>query len=240
VGQNLAFKDDKAYAEGIDYSGYRKQNLKVPATGGGEVYTNESFNIFRNSLEGYIKAMPEVEFINATKGGAVIEGAPFTPLEDLINERLRSPDYDPAWLDMSAPDYDLDYACRQKERMEESYRETGKILSSIDEAVKNMARLYRNQNFSQLDKTVTKLGNLFSRLDAADFAQVYLYPVNQVYCSLLVQEIREAMQLSNLHDKAVKIITECGKFYFICQRDYVKLKDLMAKVHDTLETAALL
>jgi hypothetical protein len=239
VGQNLAFKDDQAYAEGIEYSGYRKQDLKVPATDGGEVYTNDSFNIFRHSLEGYIQAMPEVEFINATKGGAVIEGAPFTPLSDIINGRLRKPEYDSAWLDMSAPDYDLEYARRQKERMEDSYLEAGGILGQIDGAVKNMARLYRNQNFSQLDKTITKMGGLFNRLDAADFAQVYLYPVNQVYCTLLVTEIREAMQLSNLHDKAIKIITECGKFYFICQRDYVKLKDSMAKVHDTIEAAAL-
>lgn len=61
----------------------------VPGWGGGTVATTMEFNYFRYMFETYARHMPDTRLINATEGGARVEGFEEKPLAEVLGE-LRS------------------------------------------------------------------------------------------------------------------------------------------------------
>lgn len=98
VGQNLAYLQNRHYAEGISYgngsefiSDDKLKNLPtVKNVYGEEVPTNEGFNQMRRQLELFIQSHPRVKVINTTKGGAHIEGTEFIELDQVMQQYLTS------------------------------------------------------------------------------------------------------------------------------------------------------
>jgi len=58
----------------------------VPAYGGGSVSSTMEFNYFRYMFETYARHMPDTQLINATEGGAHIEGFAERPLAEVLRE----------------------------------------------------------------------------------------------------------------------------------------------------------
>lgn len=90
VGQDFAFAEDSAYAEGTGSEGEEGRNQgkaqKVTSLyDGKELDTKEEFYIYLRYLEKRI-AKTGIECINATEGGAGIRGTKVQMLESVINE----------------------------------------------------------------------------------------------------------------------------------------------------------
>ncbi|WP_342415754.1 6-hydroxymethylpterin diphosphokinase MptE-like protein [Paenibacillus sp. FSL R10-2782] len=90
AGQDLSFPDNKFYADGIEHFAaettdkiVQEAPKKVLNVKGTYNTTDESFSLMKNGLENLIKALPRIEFINSTRNGAVIEGAPYEPMEEM-------------------------------------------------------------------------------------------------------------------------------------------------------------
>ncbi|WP_245233429.1 motility associated factor glycosyltransferase family protein [Paenibacillus maysiensis] len=90
AGQDLSFPDNKFYADGIEHFSaettdktVQEAPKKVLNVKGTYNTTNESFSLMKNGLENLIIALPRIEFVNSSRNGAVIEGAPFKPMEEL-------------------------------------------------------------------------------------------------------------------------------------------------------------
>lgn len=96
VGQDLAYTNNKAYADGVVYDKAPKVNtenmIKVKGNYEEEVPTLANLKIYLEWFEDYIKGIKtrrNVRVINATAGGAFIEGTELMNLEDAINENCK-------------------------------------------------------------------------------------------------------------------------------------------------------
>ncbi|APQ61494.1 hypothetical protein VK72_23905 [Paenibacillus polymyxa] len=90
AGQDLSFPDNKFYADGIEHFAaettdkiVQEAPKKVLNVKGTYNITDESFSLMKDGVENLIKALPRIEFINSTRNGAVIEGAPYEPMEEM-------------------------------------------------------------------------------------------------------------------------------------------------------------
>lgn len=88
IGLDLAYTDGYAHATGtssrsVDTNG----RIRVKGVNGDEVYATNVFIIYRNWIENEIKKHPNIEFIDATEGGAKIAGTKIMSLEDALKKK---------------------------------------------------------------------------------------------------------------------------------------------------------
>ncbi len=237
AGQNLAFLNDKEYAEGIDYRSYQndKSNV-VEDVYGKDVYTNESFNVFRNSIETYIANMAEVKFINSTKGGAKIEGAEFIPLEELIRQELKERVVDDDWYKKECIAYDHEFLHLQSKNMEIAYEQYQKHLQKIEDALNNIVSLYRNQNYKQIEKMYSKFDSIIQKINNNEFAITFVFPMNRLYYNFLQNDINNTLIEKNPRLKAEQLINQMRKYIYLCKQDlktiYPKLQEIHKKFQE--------
>ncbi|MBI3986559.1 MAG: DUF115 domain-containing protein [Lentisphaerae bacterium] len=78
VGFDLSFSDDgTTHASDTMYHGHRldpRQLVQVPGNYRPEVPTTEQFHVYIRLLDEYVKSLPDIRFINATTGGAKLNG----------------------------------------------------------------------------------------------------------------------------------------------------------------------
>ncbi len=93
VGQNLAYRDNKWYAEG-QRKGYEKLNqnhqkktdiIYVDDVYGNKVSSTTKLLNFKLSIEQIMRTSSSTQFINSTKYGAQIEGSEFMELEKVMD-----------------------------------------------------------------------------------------------------------------------------------------------------------
>lgn len=91
VGQDLAFTDDKKHADDVYEEKGIGENEEdeytyVEGCNGGKLLTFSNFRIYKEWFENRIADNPELKVINATEGGARINGAIQMTLDTAINE----------------------------------------------------------------------------------------------------------------------------------------------------------
>lgn len=92
VGQDLAFaRDGKTHAAGTAYeknvaASKEKDMFYVKANDGGELLTARNFYQFLRFFEDWFRMFPDRKYINATEGGAFIEGTEVMTLRDVLNQ----------------------------------------------------------------------------------------------------------------------------------------------------------
>lgn len=98
VGQDFAFSDEQSHAENTVLSGQQKSQkllaekkelYHVPGTLGGTVTTNRSYLSSKQTFEETIRTNPNI-YINATEGGAHIEGTRVMSLQEVLAEFCQS------------------------------------------------------------------------------------------------------------------------------------------------------
>lgn len=97
VGQDLAYsKDGHTHAAGTNYEAHvitgqeQRGYLRVKANDGGEVRTDAVYYQFLKWFENWFKQFPDRKYINATEGGALIEGAVAMTLREVIDRYCTS------------------------------------------------------------------------------------------------------------------------------------------------------
>lgn len=98
IGQDLAYTNDKVHAnfcelkedkykhEEVLENIKNENDIYVDDIYGNKVRTSRTLNMFRENIEKIIKSNPNVKFINATEGGANIEGTEVIKLKEAINK----------------------------------------------------------------------------------------------------------------------------------------------------------
>ncbi|MFD3157512.1 motility associated factor glycosyltransferase family protein [Haloimpatiens sp. FM7330] len=92
IGQDLAYTNNKYHDDKADFG--VKNNGKIEEENtiyvddiyGNKVMTSKILNFYKKNLEEYIDRVNDVEFINATEGGANIKGTKIMNLQEVINE----------------------------------------------------------------------------------------------------------------------------------------------------------
>ena len=98
VGQDLAFTGDKLHTkDAYDDEELNKKHAQnnafetwVEGVDGSRVRTDQSMVIFREWIENLIASKPDVHFIDATEGGALIHGTEILSLESAIGRECRT------------------------------------------------------------------------------------------------------------------------------------------------------
>lgn len=89
IGFDLSYPDGISHADGT--SGKKKLDttgfIGVESIDGTIVYATNVFIIYRNWIENEIKKHPDIEFIDATEGGAKIAGTKIMSLEDALKKK---------------------------------------------------------------------------------------------------------------------------------------------------------
>jgi hypothetical protein len=234
AGQNLAYKDGLVYAEGIPYYNPKLTEKKQKAAFlvedvyGGQVYTSEGLNLMRLNMEHMISLYPGREFINTTKGGAKIKGAPFQPLEQVIKERLTARVVAKDWwvrAAETATPYDRGYLRRQVARMNGELVDMKGVLREFEENFRLLAELAPGKD-TRLEQVFLKFDRDLKKLIKNQFYQVFLKPVMRVELELLGRKNRAIRFAPDPVVKARMIKEEYGRVIEGFQRELSTLEPL--------------
>lgn len=230
AGQNLAYKDDKSYAQGISYYDQNskltdkdlEKSIQVEDVYGGTVYTNDGFNRMRQQMEMYIGHCSETEVINTTKGGANIRGAAFQPMDEIIKDRLKDRVVESNWLQRENQ-YDKIFLEEKLADLDLEKTQLIKALHNLREVFNEMNDIIKKSDSDRAKKIFPKFDHAFSIVTKNNFYKVFLLPMNRVHFDLMLKRSSEIRFEENQIDKAQKIIEEYGKFIYVCEKDLEKI-----------------
>ncbi|WP_411348135.1 motility associated factor glycosyltransferase family protein [Paenibacillus sp. WLX2291] len=141
AGQDLSFPNNQFYADGISHFASETTNEKVQKAkktvlnvNGGYNTTEEGFLFMKDAIEGLIASLPEIDFVNTTRHGAVIEGAPFQSIDSLYEElKLLNVDSDTIskWLKKNNRLLNIEKANWLKNRLEEHINDLTQVSLEI-------------------------------------------------------------------------------------------------------------
>lgn len=93
IGQDLAYTDNKVYA-GAEVKPEQQNLIPVKSFDGGTVMTRADYKAFIDYYEANAARRKDVRFINATEGGAYIEGMEHMRLSDAMAQFSQTASYD--------------------------------------------------------------------------------------------------------------------------------------------------
>ena len=193
VGQDLAFTDNITHVSGNDNSlkieeemkDSKREYIKVKDIHGNEVWTRDDFYFYLQWFNRTIKTMKgngcKTKFIDATEGGARIEGTEIMSLEEVINEYCQEKKDNKEEILKKLRTYKLHWSPKIKDEVEiimkniellKKQAEEGlvlidKILDSIDE----------NKQKSIIKKLKRVNGNINSLKDNVIFFESEIYEI---------------------------------------------------------------
>ncbi|WP_281883043.1 motility associated factor glycosyltransferase family protein [Paenibacillus sp. YYML68] len=246
VGQNLAFRNNQYYASGIEYasrpnelSELEKKNLiTVKSVDGDEVYTSASHNVTRVTMENYIKQINSV-IINTTKGGASIEGAKYSTLENVIADKLTSKVVRADWFVSGKTNYNLSDIGSKINFMEKEHQSLNKTIDDVVQVMRTMDKLTKSKNIKGLEKQYPVFDKLFKKLQKNLFFVVYIHPMVRLQQQILHRFIADIRNTDDPYLKAKKLIDNFGKFIFECKVEMELIVPEVIKMHSHLSNLYL-
>lgn len=159
VGQDLAYTNNRSHADGTFKEEMPEEDTKnfimVPGNYEEEVPTISSFDDFRKWFGDYIAWWVkdhEVEFINATEGGARIEGTTLMTLKEVIDRECKKEVDIKSCIDSIEPVFNAKEQARIVEYFHDTPRQIEEIVSLAREGKKvyrKLDRLCRSKNMDR-------------------------------------------------------------------------------------------
>jgi hypothetical protein len=226
VGQNLAYMDNKRYAEGIQYEhvsselneAEQKKLNKIKDVFGNEVYTDNTYNSMRKSLELMISHYDHVEVINSTNNGAHIEGSKFMYLSDVIKDMLKIPIVETDWHEKRRS-YNTNNLQQMKEQMIQSKSKCESLVAYSLNEIKKINRNVEKVQGKQLEKNFVSLDKEMAQLTKDRFFSTFIQPMISVEHERLSDEIKGVKYEKNLIEKGKKIADLFAKYLNSCKEN---------------------
>ena len=160
VGQDLAYTDNKSHADGTFQDAMPEENtekfIRVPVNYEKEVPTLKNLNGYRKWFGEYIEWWTkgrETTFINATEGGARIEGTKLMTLAEVIDRECVKEVDIPSCIERLEPVFDEE----EQKKISAFFQDTPKQVHGIVSLAREGKKLYQ-----RLDK-LCKKGNMDKR-----------------------------------------------------------------------------
>ncbi|WMM24203.1 DUF115 domain-containing protein [Tissierella sp. MB52-C2] len=240
VGQNLAYRGEKTYSEGINYrkdltEEQKSQAISVKDVYGHDISTNEGFNSMRQQIEHYIKMLPNIEVINTTKGGANIEGAKFIELEEVITADLKEKVVNNGWLAGNNTSYDKDYLKLQSNKMDREYSKVLKINKEYRDILNRIEKVVNNRNFPQAEKLYFELDKKLRKIENNDYYKTFILPMNRVEYKILTNSIDNLNEECNPIEKGKRIVEKFRNFIDICAEDIEVIEPIYEEMKENID-----
>ncbi|WP_060205272.1 motility associated factor glycosyltransferase family protein [Sporosarcina koreensis] len=240
VGQNLAYLENKQYADGIDYgdgNAAKEESLKnaliVKDVFGSDIQTTDGFNLMRQQLEMYIANSSGVNVTNTTKGGAAIQGAHFIPLEQLINE-LTSRSVQNDWF-KGKNDYEKSFTINQlvdiNKAIEKAEHQINHVLITLKDIKKDLVL----RKTMEIEKKYTKLDKQVEQMTTNVFYSSFIDPMIRVQKERLSEKIQAVRFVSEPIKKGETIVESFSMFIAECAKHYPFVKQLYLEMKSEVE-----
>ena len=237
TGQNLAYKNQSSYADGISYAEKISETelnsaLRVKDVFGEITFTTESFTSMRNQLELYIKLGRPT--INTTVGGAHIKGTTFEYLENLLETELAQENIVEDWSTTENA-YDKKVVKQQLEKFAEEHKSQQTIIKDGFAQLQKIYDLVLAKNYYQIENEYGKFDKVLSRMQKNRFYLAFVEPTIRVQYEALRQVIEDLRYITNQQDKGNKVIPLFNE-YFCVVRDYTAYaKELFDEMKEEIE-----
>lgn len=176
AGQDLSFPNNQFYTHGVSHFASETTDQKVQHAAktvlnvkGGYNTTEDSFLFMKDALEGLIASLPEIQFVNTTRHGAAIEGAPFQPI-DVFYEELSQESVDPHiisnWLKENNHQVNIERAKQLKQNMEDYMYDLTQVhieTKSIEKHLGKVRELSRTKP-AKAQKTIEEIEKLWGSI----------------------------------------------------------------------------
>lgn len=190
--------------------------------------TNESFNQMRLAMEKYIQSVGNIKIINTTKGGAAIQGAPFTPLEEIIESKLQTNVVDPNWYvsEETSNHYALERKKQFLKEMEDfvpSYEQVLKVLRELQQQIEK-------KNVKKIEDCFTKFDKQFHKFINQPFYLTIIQPMVRIQFEKLQNDISQLNKIINTIEKAQHLITASGLYLLATKQVFNELSPFVYEV----------
>ncbi|RNB53849.1 DUF115 domain-containing protein [Brevibacillus gelatini] len=243
VGQNLGYRGDEYYANGISYIDTKTtQEQKETARQVKDVYGNTILSSrghteMRLEMEKFIQSIQPVTILNATKGGAHIEGTEFIPLERIMSEQLQRQDkINGDWLTEleDVLEVDQDYLKRQYRILNQSCQELGKIFRRFTDLLDEMSSYVTTKNELQLENTFNKFDKLFDRLQQNVFNLLIIQRMNSLGFAIVMKVFEQVRYHTGPIEKAEKVVNQFSKYLESCKNDLEVMKEFLKEAQERI------
>lgn len=218
IGQDLAYTNNQIHAKNATIEGEKiqadKYDLFVKDIYGNEVPTSYGLDSFRKSFEGFIKYFNNRTYINATEGGANIEGTKVMKLSEVI-EQFKDNKIDKSYIkEYKSRNADIDLVIKN---LNKNLNELIKAKKMAEEAVfenENLLYKYYN-NYKSYKKSLKKLDYIDKKFRQK---QREFLLINTLFAPI-IKEIDIAFyddKIGNFDNEAehIKFVAEKGKILY--------------------------
>lgn len=184
IGQDLAYDGDTTHAGGVEKHILNESyGIKmIDGVNGGKVRSRYDWLIYKDWFEDAIRALPEIEVIDATEGGALIKGSKVCTLSDVIDTECKKEFDFAAILAKTAPTFTAEEYEKIKAKILHLEKEFVLLHSKAKEGKKaqeDLVKLIRTHNTSAQKeekclKTIRKVNNVIERQSAYKLLDTYI------------------------------------------------------------------
>ncbi|QCX32368.1 motility associated factor glycosyltransferase family protein [Caloramator sp. E03] len=218
IGQDLAYTNNQIHAKNATIEGEKiqpdKYDLFVKDIYGNEVPTSYGLDSFRKSFEEFIKHFDDRTYINATEGGANIEGTKVMKLSEVI-EQFKDNKIDKSYIKQyKKRNEDIALVIKN---LKENLNELIKAKKMAEEAVfENKNLLYKYYNdYKSYRKSLKKLDYIDEKFNKK---QREFLLINTLFAPI-IKEIDIAFydkKIGNFNDEVehIKFVAEKGKVLY--------------------------
>lgn len=242
VGQNLGYQDNNRYASGINYDFVDnevtqvelKESETVEDVYGDPMQTNEGFNRMREQLEMYASKKGDIEVINTTRGGANIKGTTFQHLNELINNKLRSPVVNKNWFDQSNT-YDLKFTQAKLVKLTNSEKQCAKYLNNALDELSIIYKAFEYKQTKNMEKRFSSFDKEFNKVKRNTFYIAFLEPMLKVQNEQLSENSLAIRFEADILKKAERVVQSFEGFIKEVQMNMEYVKPLIAEMKMRVE-----
>lgn len=239
VGQNLAYRGEKTYSEGISYrkdltEEQKSQAISVKDVYGNDILTNEGFDSMRRQMEYYFNVLPNIEVINTTKGGANIKGTKFIELEEVMKTNLKQKIVSDRLLAGNKKNYDKDYLELKLNKMDREYSKVPKINKEYNTILNKIDRAIKNKNFPQAEKLYSELDKALRKIENNDYYKTFILPLNRVEYKMLADSIDGLNEEFDLIEKGKRLLEKFSRFMYICTENIEMLEPIYEEMKEEI------
>ena len=184
IGQDLAYDGEMTHAGGVELHIVNESyGMKmVDGVNGGKVRSRYDWLIYKDWFEDAIRALPEIEVIDATEGGALIKGSKVRTLADVIKKECKKEFDFAAVLEETGPTFSAEEYTKVKEKMLHLDKEFVLLRGKATEGKKaqeDLMKLIRKHNTSAQKeekclKTIRKVNNVIAKQSAYNLLDTYI------------------------------------------------------------------
>ncbi len=242
VGINLAYKDNKQHAAGLDYSQATVNSrqldlaLRVEDVHGDITLTNPTYNRMRAQMELYTSIYRDTAIINATRGGARIKGTTYQALDELIGSRLKEPVYQEDWLSIAGFEYDLKHLVNRYLKMKKSREELDSLLGSLHTFLYKIKQQAEEEKFRNMEYMYAAMDNVFNQLQANHFFKNVVMPMNQLALEVLQRAEINIHRENNNYKQAMMTVSEYREYIYSCENDIQMINPAYQLMNTAMES----